>query len=364
MNSGTYFLESTLETGGRKALEIGEVREISSARLRTENGNLYFRREVRVGDESDNQPHTLEIYRRIGDQFERELHTHTEWPATYIKDDVVNISPENKAATWLYYDEAGNPTDMIDWASHFPTAIALYPLQRPDDGGRIFGADRVLSPRTHELFTFMNDGIGLRSRARIYTEAIEKIAEKVDSDINIVSLGSGAAVPNIDASQRIENKLDKAINWKFYDTDPNALKFAMALVKDSRLKKSSFDYGPAHDGQPIGQNYMRATTLTPESVDVVDALGLWEYLDDNQAKKFAEKMYRLVKPGGVMIISNMLPSRPQLEFNQRAVGWPGLSIRSDETLIDILASASIDTSNVTATHSVDGVYVVLEIRKP
>jgi len=60
----------------------------------------------------------------------------------------------------------------------------------------------------------------------------------------------------------------------------------------------------------------------------------------------------------------MLPSRPQLEFNQRAVGWPGLYVRSDETLVDILAAAGIDTENVTATHTADGVYVVLEIRKP
>jgi len=58
-----------------------------------------------------------------------------------------------------------------------------------------------------------------------------------------------------------------------------------------------------------------------------------------------------------------MPSRPQREFNQRAVGWPGLYLRDDTALLDIVEAAGIDPSQVTITHPEDGVYAVMEVRK-
>ncbi len=95
----------------------------------------------------------------------------------------------------------------------------------------------------------------------------------------------------------------------------------------------------------------------------VDALGLWEYLSDDQARRFAERMYELVMPGGSLIVSNMLDTRPQREFNRRAIGWPDLHLRSDEDMLRIFESAGIDIGEVTLTHADVDVYVVAEVRR-
>ncbi len=345
-----------------------EVNVISHDVELDSKGRPFERRVVSVGDEAD--PEMVEKMRAIGDMWEGKLRNHPEWlppkpqPDTFGK---LAIPSDNAAAHWLYRDwnAQGNQGSMEAWAATlFPTARALYPLQRLADGGRVLPGG-MIDERAQFLFTHMVDGIGLRSRARIYAQQLVEIAKNSPEDeISIVSLGSGAGVPNIDATERIEKELGKAVDWDLYDTDSESLEFAKELVGEAAIVSSSFRYGdPIDQYKVVRRSYGRAFGLPRESVDVVDAIGLWEYIDSENAVKFAAKAYQLVKPGGSLIVSNMLPDRPQREFNQRAVGWPGLFLRSEEDLLEIISQAGIDTASVTMTHATDGVYVVMEIKK-
>lgn len=350
--------------------DLGEVITVASEVVVDRKGHEYTRRDVVVGDESDADPERRNWYTEKGQHYERLLRINRSIPGTTFEDGVVTIPEENEAAQWLYYED-GEPTQMVEWAGRFPTAIALEPLQRLEEGGSWLGAGK-LDDRTLNLFTNMVDGIGLRSRARIYSDQLVEYAARRQADtLDIVSLGSGAAVPNIQATKELEAN-QTAVHWRFYDFDPEALLFAQKLVEGNEFQYSTFDYGPTKENpetgrlEPRGQNYLRAFSIEDESVDIVDALGLWEYLDKDVAARFAEKLYKKLKPGGSLIVSNMLPSRPQREFNQRAVGWPGLNLRSDTDLLDIVEAAGIDTRLVTMTHdqSDRDVYVVMEVKKP
>ena len=363
---------------------IGEVLLLKQEQVFDSEGRPFFRRTVRVGDESDaNIERRLES-EEIGEQLNQWLIDHPIPEGEDVEDTlrtVVGINPEtkekfvyvpdeNKAGRWLYYDENNQPTQMLDWAKDFPTAIALFAIQRPSkEGGRRLPQGE-LDERTIELFTYMVDAIGIRSRARIYAQRLVELAQSTDGPLNIISVGSGAAVPNIDASLRIEKELGQYVKWKFFDIDPNALEFAHELVQEVDLEKTSFDYGPVsydvdeNKWKFKGRSFSRAYKEESESADVVDALGLWEYLKKDTAVKFAKELYDKVKPGGMMIVSNMLKGRPQEEFNIRGVGWPNLELRSEEDLLEIMEEAGINTMNVTMTHSEDGVYVVMEIQKP
>lgn len=345
-----------------------EVRIISHELITDEKGRVFERRLVDVADEAD--PNEVEKMRRLGDAWEEELLQHPSWsppkPDPLVPGKLF-ISQKNSAAQWLYrdWDSSNNEGSMELWASTlFPTARALYPLQRVADGGRVLPGG-VIDERAQYLFTHMVDGIGLRSRARVYAEQLVTIAkESPEQELTVVSLGCGAGVPNIDATERIERELGKAVDWDLYDFDTESLRFAKELVGESAVLHSSFRYGDPYDQNTVvARAYARAFALPEASVDVVDALGLWEYIPQKHAVRFAERAYRLVKPGGRLIVSNMLPSRPQREFNQRAVGWPGLQLRSEDDLLAILDEAGIDSRNVTMTHATDGVYVVMEIRK-
>jgi len=361
-------LESELNISEPTGVELGVVRTIRSEVVTNRKGHEYMLREVSVGDESDEDPELREWYRKQGDHFEALLRLNPAIPSTYVADGTVVVPEENAAARWLYYDEHDNETQMIEWARKFPTAIALEPLQRLEAGGKWLPSGG-LDDRTLELFTNMVDGIGLRSRARVYVERLVDYAQtsKID-EMTIISLGSGAAVPNMQATHALEAE-GVATHWHFYDFDPEALIFAENLEKENKFQYSTFDYGPTWENpetgtvEPRGQNYLRAFGVEDESVDIVDALGLWEYLKPEVAARFSAKLFAKVKPGGSMIVSNMLSSRPQREFNQRAVGWPGLYLRNDAELLDIMEAAGINTRQVTMTHSSDGVYVVMEVKK-
>lgn len=350
-------------------LRVGEVHTFSREEVVDRLGHVYTRRLVRVGDESDANPILRETYRMNGNQFEQVLRFNRGWESTVAGHGKIKIARNNEAARWLYLDESGNPTQMVEWAKRFPTAISLEPLQRLEKGGKWLPGGG-LDPRTLELFTYMVDGIGLRSRARIYSERIVEHAKGAGQDsLRVISLGSGASVPNIAATKALEAE-GVGADWRFYDFDAEALMFAQDLIEEEQFSRSTFDYGPTwinpetNTLEPKGQNYLRAFEVQDESVDVVDALGLWEYLQPKAAEKFAAKLYEKLRPGGLMIVSNMLPSRPQREFNQRAVGWPDLHLRNETQLLEIISKAGIDTRNVTMTHSEDGVYVVMEIQKP
>lgn len=347
---------------------LGEVTHFESQQLVDDKGRLYTREDIWMRDESDANSDLKEFYHHHGDEFERLLRSNPDWPATEVVDGRVIVSDKNPAARWLYYGANGQPTQMLEWASRFPTAIALEPLQLLGEGGAWLQAGK-LDPATLEKFTYMPDGEGLRSRARIYAHKLEEYAkQRGSSELTVVSLGCGAAVPNIQATRALEAE-NIGVHWRFYDWDATALQFAQHKIEENNFQFATFDYGPTRINtetgreEPAGQNYLRAFALEDESVDVIDALGLWEYLKPEDARRFAEKLYTKLKPGGRMVVSNMLPSRPQREFNQRAVGWPGLYLRSDQDLLDIFQAAGIDSRQVTMAHAKDGVYVVVEVKK-
>lgn len=353
-------------------LAVGEVLLKKHDQRRDSLDRPYFRREVQVGDISDASEEKKLWYRSEGEKGEAWLRANPQVKKTIVrrKTREVIIDPNNRAACDLYYDSAGNPTSMVEWAKDFPDAIALYALQHPDtDGGRMLESGTI-DHATREKFTYMLDAIGIRTRAAIYAEILVDLAVSTDEDrLNIISVGSGAAVPNIGATRRVEQELGKSIDWRFFDNDPRAIGFAHTLINEQGFERSRVDYGPTtihEDGTSTfeGRSYHEAYAQPDESANVVDALGLFEYLRDETAIDFVKNLYAKVKPGGVMIISNMLKNRPQEEFNKRGVGWPHLFLRSEDDLLTVLSLAGVDTNDVTMTHAVDGVYVVVEIRKP
>jgi SAM-dependent methyltransferase len=354
-----------------RRLAVGEVMTLGQHEAQDKRGRLFMRRTVRVGDESDANPSLRQAYREMGAQGEMMLRANPAWESTKISDRKVMIDPQNSSAKWLYYEVKNGrqvPSQMVDWAKDFPGAIALEPLQRLGRGGRALPGGR-LDERTETLFTYMTDAIGIRSRARIYADQLVKQAEVAGGhSLEIISVGSGAAIPNIDATVALEAQ-DTGVHWKLFDIDPTALEWAHDFIREEQFHYSTVDYGPLNEKQDkpglfAGRSFTAAYKEPDESVDVVDALGLWEYLHPDTAAKFVQRLYPKLKSGGVMIVSNMLEDRPEREFNQRAVGWPDLYLRSETDLLDIIDQAGIDTRQVTMTHAQDGVYVVMEIRKP
>ncbi len=328
-----------------ESLEVGEVVPIKDETVEFE-GEKFDRLTYRVGDEND--PVEATKLREIGDKFEQFLRQNPDLPVD-----------GNIAADWLYREDS-EQTSMLEWRKLFPTAKALFPLQRLGEAGLVLPGNRI-DERALYLFTNMIDGIGLRARARVMSERLFRLAQARQEagfeKLTTVSIGCGAAVPDIDAALRIKRELGMLTEINLVDPDENAKQLAHQLAdRETELDVALFnDYG---------RRYPDAYQLGDESVDCVNVLGLWEYLEENSCVSLLEKTYKLLKPGGVFIASNMLSSRPQLQFNQKAVGWPKIKPRSEDELVSIIKEAGVPLGLLTMSYSEDGVYVVMEIKKP
>lgn len=269
-------------------------------------------------------------------------------------------SPENKARDWF-----NKMATMRSWKDMMPSAMALYPLQRPEERQLPNGAP--IDAFSRQVFRHSIDAIGIRTRAKIMEGLmVEHVNGSDDENIKWVSLACGAAVPVLDALQAIdETSPEKDVHLTLVDINPEALDFAETLADHQGLTKDK-DYSIEEANlireMIISDEFVRRHG--EESYDAVDMLGIFEYFDEKRSAAMLKNAYRLLKPGGKLIIGNMLTTHPNIQFNQRAIGWPGIKPRSIEEISAIISNADIDTAQAEGYVPQDGVYVVVAIEKP
>lgn len=179
---------------------------------------------------------------------------------------------------------------------------------------------------------------------------------------NWISLASGAAVPVLKTIHCGQCQ-SQCLTLRLIDFDLNSLNFARGLASKYGLKEGRHFH-------LLRRNLIRrmifsdklVEELGEQSADLVDALGIFEYFTAPDAVIFLRHAMRLVKPGGVLVISNMLSSSPQIAFLLRCIGWSDLHPRSLKELRDILVEAGVDLLDVAVTLPDDGVYAVMEIK--
>jgi SAM-dependent methyltransferase len=342
-----HFKEETLP-------KTGEVRIDSREQVESSDGHVYERRLVTVGDLSDAYPFERESFNEYLDALDALARLHGD---TWQVPTEENGYQTNSARSMFYNRFPGNGT-MLEWQNDILKAKALYPLQKPHDAERVLpgGVDQY----ARDVFMFAQDSIGIRTRAAIMKRSALEVASALPEDeLTIVSLGSGAAVPTIDAVSAIKDKLGKDVKMELCDLDGESLEIAKQLVEEAGIPAESVS---SYEGHFIRK--LHELKKQGASVDIVEALGLWEYLKRDVAVSLLRDAKTLVRPGGVIIVSNMLSNRRQLKFNQFGVGWPYVVPRSEDELVDIVAEAGFDTQNLTFSIPQDGVYGVMEIRQP
>lgn len=240
-----------------------------------------------------------------------------------------------------------------------PSALALFVVQNPLEDRLPEGTK--MDSDSRQWFIHANDAIGVRSRARVLAAMVEKYIHN-DMESDWISLASGAAIPVLEALRNA--KLDgQSVHLSLVDKDAVALSWAETMA--------------AQEGLIVGEQLtllrrdLRHTLVRNEDLllelgehqaELVDALGIFEYFNDADAVIFLQRALRLVKPGGAVIISNMLTSSPQIDFTLRCIGWEPIFPRTLQQLQDIHIAAGVPPGKVTVVVPKDGVYAVLEIR--
>ncbi|PID31675.1 hypothetical protein CR970_04520 [Candidatus Saccharibacteria bacterium] len=245
------------------------------------------------------------------------------------------------------------------------------------------------------------DSYAVRDRGAMAREAIvdhfSSSASGRKEGINMVSLGCGAADPiyaTIGALERNGLRVDKA---HLIDGDPVALAAAKAAGEDY--------YSRRYDIKDLGEKIKPALhdllrdnltdRIDPQSADVVDLLGLFEYfpakvtasglVQNIVAKKLGKRrppvagslatslaynpaadllgsVRDIMRPGGMIVFGNMLKDRPDQEFFDKV--WPKLEQRSIGEVLDVISAAGYNLEDVEVDVPEGGVYAVYKIKIP
>lgn len=310
-------------------------------------------RRARVGDASDHATDREAWQERMG-AWDEVLAADPGLGAPVVRDGGLVL--HNDASRWLY-----SSPGMLEWRRDLvPSARALYPMQRPHDA--LLPSGRPLDEMARRMFVASFDGIGIRTRAAVMREVVAARARSAPAPAGArpvwVSLACGAAVPVLDAAAAVPG--DHFLH--LVDLDPDALGFARHLAGEQGLVEG-VDYAVHH--RDLVRTIVARDALVDEIGEgraaVVDALGIFEYFSDASCVRLLRNAHRLLAPGGVLVVANMLSDRPQLVWNQRGVGWPGVRPRSVDEVLGLVAAAGLPMARTTVHLPGDGVYAVVEV---
>lgn len=226
---------------------------------------------------------------------------------------------------------------MAAWRARLvPKALALFVVQNPLEERLPEGTK--MDSESRQWFIHANDAIGVRSRAQVLAALVEKyIHNDIESDW--ISLASGAAIPVLEALRTA--KLDgQKVHLTLVDNDPVALRWAETMAAQEGLNVGEqLTLLNRHLLYQFIRNDDLLLELGEHQAELVDALGIFEYFNDTDAVIFLQRALRLVKPGGAVIVSNMLTTSPQIDFILRCIGWAPIFPRSLQQLQDIHIAA-------------------------
>jgi SAM-dependent methyltransferase len=217
------------------------------------------------------------------------------------------IKPKGYAGDATLMDFAyGHPSVCEDISSSGPMGMAVYSLTK--------------SAKQSE---------SARQRIGLIADTMERLVE-TRGFISVTSFasGHGRELELLEQSTRLKIKRFTAI-----DQDLLSLK---------ELRDSSQNL--IDNIQTVCENIMRCKPTAMESADLCYSLGLFDYLKTAQAEKVLKKMWRVVAPGGKLLVANLALNAANLGYCEAIMDWWMLA-RSEEEMI-ALGNSLMDTKEV------------------
>jgi extracellular factor (EF) 3-hydroxypalmitic acid methyl ester biosynthesis protein len=263
-----------------------------------------------------------------------------------LKNGVRSRKPTNSLALRLALREDPFSNRAVSRPRGYPGDAVLL-----DMAYRIVGPPEFTSNIGRMAFEATTNSPGSRSvRARKLCVAkfIDSVADEIDK-ARIVSVACGH-LRELDCSKAFtEGKLSG-----FLGVDQDADSIAVveniygsrgvnarcATLKDFLQQK--VDAGPFHG---------------------IYSVGLFDYLDDTTAAKATSAMFRMLAPGGRLLIANLAPSLADIPYMEAIMDW-WMIYRSESQLAGIVAKAiGIDAADVRTFSDVLGNVAFAEIRR-
>ena len=248
------------------------------------------------------------------------------------------------------------PPGVKAWTAYMPGGLATQPVHNPET--KTLASGKRIDLMTRRLFRHSVDAIGLRSRAYLMTWRIRELLAETKEPVTWLSLASGSGQPVYDAINIVGPKKFRSVI--ITDGDDETLSFASQLAKKEGVVAQTNLYIEPLDVFDAKAFDKLFDTHRPT---VVDAMGLFEYLEVDQAAELLARVYARLPKGGTFIYTNMSTEHPHLDLHKRGLGWPGVIPRTVEDMAPILTRAKLPKGAVEVFRATDRVYNVYQVRK-
>jgi len=150
--------------------------------------------------------------------------------------------------------------------------------------------------------------VGLRERRRIVADFVDRVARKATGRISVLSMGAGY-LREADCSQAwIDGRVAR---WVALDHD----RFNLARLR-GRFVGSAVEVCDGTPGGLVEDGYQLG------NFDLISAVGLYDHLDPAFARRLTGAAFRMLKPGGTLLFSNVARGIETDGYMETFMGWP------------------------------------------
>ena len=183
----------------------------------------------------------------------------------------------------------------------------------------------------------------VRNRKHVFTGLLRELAASSD-DAAVLNVGSG---PARDIADFLNSTPAQTIHFTCVDNDSHAIAYASRLC------------GHTPRVRFIQANAMR---FRPDRrSDLVWSGGLFDYLNDRQFVRVANRLYQSLKPSGVLVIGNFSQHNPSRALMELLLKWH-LNHRSPEQLRTLARSMGASSHCISIDSEPEGINLFLRLR--
>lgn len=247
---------------------------------------------------------------------------------------------------WMVYA----PPGIRSWAQYMPGAFATHPVHNTEVTHLKNG--KKLDIVTRNLFRHGDDAVGLRARA--YAMAWYVWREYgTTSNLHWLSLATGTGQQTFEGVAVLKHAPELWLS----DIDDDAL----AVARDHAPEYGVAEHMTIKKLDATNEADLQAA-IRAHRPQVIDMMGLMEYLDDEAAVSLIRAVMTVAPKGSSFIFTNMLPTHPGLQVHKRALGWPGVIVRSIDQVADIVTRAGVAPKQLEILAPSDGIYGIFCIK--
>jgi len=235
-----------------------------------------------------------------------------------------------------------NGARVRDGAARWPALDAIYNFS---EGEGETGLARVVD----NFWMGIRNAQAVRNRLKIAKRELRSAIEKVSKPgepVRILSLAAGTAQGVIEVMSRcVQNGID--VRALLLDQDETALRYARELARE---------YNVADRVETRNCNVLFFDREINEKPDIIEMMGLVDYLKDKLATTLFRKIRRNLKPNGYFFTCHVHPNSESY-FMRHVINW-GMRYRRKDEFEDLLISGDFLAPRlITEPHGIHSIAV-------